>query len=243
MIQRCILFFCCIILFSCADDAATTATTKEQIAATERPKATPSEKTAQEKKREKLNKNSSRKKQIVFFGNSLSAGYGLDKPQLGFVGLIAARMFDAGVEYQVVNGGLSGETTAGGVERVDWYLRSPIAIFVLELGGNDGLRGIDPAATKKNLQAIIDKVRAKQPETKIVLAGMEAPPNMGEKFTKNFRNLYKGLAEENDVALIPFLLEGVAGDSKLNLPDGIHPNEEGHRIVTNTIWHTIQNMF
>ncbi len=242
MIQRCILLFCCLVIFSCADDASTTAMANEQVATTETP-APSAEKAAQEKIKEQLNKNRNRKKQIVFFGNSLSAGYGLDQPQLGFVGLIATRMFDAQVDYQVVNGGLSGETTAGGVERVDWYLRSPMSIFVLELGGNDGLRGIDPAETKKNLQTIIDKVRTKSPDTKIVLAGMEAPPNMGEKFTKNFRNLYKELAKENDIALIPFLLEGVAGDPKLNLPDGIHPNEEGHRIVTNTIWHTIQNMF
>ena len=243
MIQRSILFFCCLFIFACANESSTSSkaavTLEEAVAPTPKTKKEKS----QDEMRKQLQKNRKLKKQIVFFGNSLSAGYGLANPQACFVGLTAARLADARVNYQVVNAGLSGETTAGGVERVDWFLRTPMSIFVLELGGNDGLRGIKPAATKKNLQAIIDKVKAKQPEVKIVLAGMEAPPNMGAQFTQDFRKLYKELAEENKLRLIPFLLEGVAGDPKLNLPDGIHPNEAGHRIVANNIWEVIQNMF
>lgn len=242
MIQRYILLLCCCLVFACASDADSTSASvpSTNTESTSTPKS--ATQTEEKAVSDRLKKSS--KKQIVFFGNSLSAGYGLDNPQLGFVGLIATRMFEAQVlDYQVANAGLSGETTAGGVERVDWFLRRPVSIFVLELGGNDGLRGIDPATTKKNLQTIIDKVRSKQPEAKIVLAGMEAPPNMGEKFTQDFRVLYKDLAEENDIRLIPFLLEGVAGDAKLNLPDGIHPNEAGHRIVANNVWHVIQNLF
>ncbi|MCB0618949.1 MAG: arylesterase, partial [Saprospiraceae bacterium] len=138
--------------------------------------------------------------------------------------------------YQVVNAGLSGETTAGGRERIDWVLRQGVDIFVLELGGNDGLRGIDPAATYENLKAIIETVRAKDPQTTIVLAGMQAPPNMGADFTSAFRAVYPRLAEEYDLKLIPFLLEGVGGRPDLNLPDGIHPTPRGHRMVAETIW-------
>ena len=172
---------------------------------------------------------------ILFFGNSLSAGYGVD-PDSAFVGLIRQRIDSLGLSYQVVNAGLSGETTAGGRERIDWVLRQGVDIFVLELGGNDGLRGIDPAATYENLKAIIETVRAKDPQTTIVLAGMQAPPNMGADFTSAFRAVYPRLAEEYDLKLIPFLLEGVGGRPDLNLPDGIHPTPRGHRMVAETIW-------
>jgi acyl-CoA thioesterase-1 len=135
----------------------------------------------------------------------------------------------------VINAGLSGETTAGGLSRIDWVLRKPIDVFVLELGGNDGLRGLPIAESKKNLQAIIDKVKAKNPNVKIVVAGMMVPPNMGPDYTSQFQTIFQEVARKNKATLIPFLLVGVGGNEKLNLSDGIHPNVEGHKIVSNTV--------
>lgn len=179
-------------------------------------------------------------KVIVFFGNSLSAGYGLD-PAQGFVGLFEERIDSLKYNYKVINAGLSGETTAGGDSRVDWILdRQEVDIFVLELGGNDMLRGIDYEQSYKNLQSIITKVETKYPSAKIVLAGMLAPPNLGNKYTTGFKEMYPKLAKINDAGLIPFLLDGVAGNPKLNLPDGIHPNVEGHQIVLENIWTILQ---
>lgn len=175
------------------------------------------------------------KKIIVFFGNSLTAGYGIE-PSEAFPALIGQRIDSLGLPYRVVNAGLSGETTAGGKSRVGWVLRQPVDVFVLELGGNDGLRGIPIKTTEANLQAIIDTVRRKSPEARIVLAGMQIPPNMGPEYTSQFRGIFKKLADRNDAVLIPFLLEGVGGVRRLNLPDGIHPTPEGHRIVAQTVW-------
>lgn len=179
-------------------------------------------------------------KTILFFGNSLTAGYGIEQDD-AFSGLTQARIDSLGLNYRVINGGLSGETTAGGLSRLDWFLEDEPAIFVLELGGNDGLRGILPSESKKNLLAIIDKVRAKYPDTKIILAGMQIPPNMGQEYTDEFKAIYPEVAEEKNVTLIPFLLEGVAGNPDLNLPDGIHPTEAGHKIVFETIWTTLKD--
>ncbi|RMF29947.1 MAG: arylesterase [Bacteroidetes bacterium] len=179
------------------------------------------------------------RKTIVFFGNSLTAAYGLD-PEQGFVSLLQARIDSLGLPWQTVNAGLSGETSAGGLERVDWILRQPVDIFVLELGGNDGLRGIDPAATYANLAGIIRKVKAAYPDARIVLAGMEAPPNMGPRFTSEFRAVFPRLAREYDLPLIPFLLEGVGGVPELNLPDGIHPNAQGQKIVAENVWKVLE---
>ena len=145
------------------------------------------------------------KKTILFLGNSLTAGYQLD-PNDAFPALIEAKCDSVGLNYKTVNGGISGETTAGGKDRIDWMLRKEIDVLVLELGGNDGLRGIDPKSSYENLQFIIDQTKAKYPECKILLAGMEAPPNMGKKFTDEFRGIYQKLAKENELALIPFLL-------------------------------------
>jgi acyl-CoA thioesterase I len=178
-------------------------------------------------------------KAILFFGNSLTAGYGLD-PEQAFPALIQQKIDSLGLGYRVVNAGLSGETTTGGLERIDFLLRQPFAVVVVELGGNDGLRGIDPALSKKNLQGIIDKIRQKDAQTRIVLAGMEAPPSMGQDYTRVFRGMYQELSQANRVALIPFLLERVGGDPKLNLPDGIHPTAEGHRIVAETVWQVLK---
>lgn len=174
-------------------------------------------------------------KTILFLGNSLSAGYGLD-PELAFPALIQQKIDSLKWNFRVVNAGLSGETSAGGLRRVDWLLKNRVDIFVLELGGNDGLRGIALDLTKKNLQAIIDRVKAKYPAAKIVIAGMQVPPNLGQEYAAQFRALYAGLAKTNNAFLIPFLLEGVGGDPKLNLPDGIHPTAAGHRLVAKNVW-------
>lgn len=184
----------------------------------------------------------SSKKVIVFFGNSLAAGYGLDNTADAFPNRIGARIDSLGLPYRVVNAGLSGETTAGGRSRVGWILRQPADIFVLELGGNDGLRGIPLKSSRENLQAIIDTVRLKNPATRIVIAGMQIPPNLGRTYTAEFRALFKELATKNKAVLIPFLLEGVGGNPKLNQPDGIHPNVQGHRIVAETVWQVIGPM-
>jgi acyl-CoA thioesterase-1 len=172
---------------------------------------------------------------ILFFGNSLTAGYGVE-PEQSFPGLIKQRVDSLTLPYKVVNAGLSGETTASGVNRIEWVLRDPARIMVLELGANDGLRGIDPAETKKNLQEIVDLAKAKHPKIEIILAGMEAPPNMGAHHINTFRTVFKDLAQQNNLPLIPFLLEGVAGEPELNLADGIHPNEQGHKIVAENVW-------
>ncbi len=179
------------------------------------------------------------KRTILFFGNSLTAGWGLE-PEEGFTGIIQHRIDSVGLPYQVINGGLSGETTASGLNRLDWFLEDEPYIFILELGGNDGLRGISVAETKKNLQQIIQKVNEKYPQTQILLAGMQIPPNMGQAYSEEFKSIFPDLAEEENVTLIPFLLEGVAGDPDLNLPDGIHPSKEGHRIVAETVWQYLE---
>ncbi len=176
---------------------------------------------------------------ILFLGNSLTAGLGLD-PEQAFPALIRHRIDSLGWRFEVVNAGLSGETTAGGLRRIDWLLRRPVDVLVLALGGNDGLRGIPPEVTKANLQAIIDKARARYPDVRIILAGMQAPPNLGEAFTEPFRSLFPEVARERDVALIPFLLEDVGGVPERNQADGIHPTAEGHRIIAETVWRTLR---
>ncbi|NIR52707.1 arylesterase [candidate division KSB1 bacterium] len=178
-------------------------------------------------------------KTILFLGNSLTAGYGL-APRLAFPSLIQQKIDSVGWNFDVVNAGLSGETTSGGLRRIDWLLRNHIDVLVLELGGNDALRGIPPELTKKNLQGIIDKTREKYPDVKIVIAGMQAPPNLGENYTRRFRQMFPELAEENDAALIPFLLEGVGGVAELNLADRIHPNAQGHKIVAENVWSVLK---
>ena len=180
-------------------------------------------------------------KTILFFGNSLTAGYGVD-PSEAFPALIQNRIDSLKLNYKVINGGVSGETSAGGNGRVDWILRQPVDIFILELGGNDGLRGIPLTETKKNLQAIIDKVKLKYPHAKLVLAGMQIPPNMGQQYASQFINLYPELATKNKASLIPFLLQGVGGDPKLNQQDGIHPTAEGHKIVAENVWRVLKPM-
>lgn len=179
-------------------------------------------------------------KVILFFGNSLTAGYGLE-PAEAFPALIQQKLDSLGYNYRTVNAGLSGETTASGLSRLDWVLeRQPTDIFVLELGANDGLRGIEPTETQRNLVAIIDRVRAANPETEIALAGMLVPPNMGNAYAERFQKVFPAVAEAQDVMLIPFLLEGVAGDTELNQADGIHPTATGQKIVSENVWETIK---
>lgn len=174
-------------------------------------------------------------KRIVFFGDSITAGYGIPI-ESAFPALIQKKIEEAGLNYQVVNAGLSGETTAGGLNRIDWILRSKPDVFVLELGGNDGLRGLSMEESEKNLKAMIDNVRRANPKAEIILAGMQIPPNLGQEYTSKFKLLFPNVAKEMNTKLIPFLLEGVGGDPKLNLSDGIHPNQKGHEIVAETVW-------
>ncbi len=178
---------------------------------------------------------------ILFFGDSITAGYGLDMEQ-AFPALIEAKADSLGYSVEAVNAGVSGETSAGGLRRVDWILQRPFDIFVLELGANDGLRGVDPDHTRENLQQIMDKVRSERPDVQIMLAGMEAPPNMGENYIRSFRKIYKDLADENDVTFMPFILKDVAGEPNLNQPDGIHPTAEGHRIIAENVWEILKPM-
>ena len=174
---------------------------------------------------------------IIFFGDSLTVGLGLREPaDEAFPGLIQKKITAAHLAWRVINAGLSGETTSGGLRRVDWILRQPVDVFVLELGGNDGLRGIEPAVSRANLQGIIDRVRAKNPAVKILLAGMQMPPSLGPDYTSDFAAIYPELAEKNHVSLVPFLLDGVALDPELNQRDGIHPTAAGHRKVAETVW-------
>ena len=180
-------------------------------------------------------------KTIVFFGNSITAGYGLEMSE-AFPALIQREIDSLALPYKVVNAGVSGETSSGGDGRIDWVLRQPVDVFVLELGGNDGLRGIPVTETRKNLQSIIDKVKAKNPAVKIIIAGMQIPPNMGKQYTGEFRSMYPELAKKNDIALIPFLLEGVGGEAKFNQDDGIHPTAEGQKILAQNVWEVLKGV-
>lgn len=182
-----------------------------------------------------------KQKTIVFFGNSLTAGYGVD-PAEAYPALVQDIIDSIKLGYKVVNAGVSGETSAGGNGRIDWILRQPLDVFVLELGGNDGLRGIPLTETRKNLQAIIDKVKAKYSDSKIVLEGMQIPPNMGQQYATDFKNIYPELASKNNATLIPFLLKGVGGDAKLNQQDRIHPTPEGHKILAQTVWEVLKDI-
>lgn len=178
---------------------------------------------------------------ILFFGTSLTAGMGLD-PNEAYPAVIQQKIDSLQLPYEVINAGLSGETTAGGKNRINWVLHQEIAVFVLELGANDGLRGVPLEETKKNLQEIIDVVKAKNSATKIVLVGMEIPPNMGEAYTTEFRNIFPQLAEQNNAVLVPFLLQDVGGVPELNQQDGIHPTAEGQKILARNVWKVLQTV-
>lgn len=177
-------------------------------------------------------------KKILFFGDSLTAGYGLEVAD-AFPALIQEKLDSLGLDYQVVNAGLSGETTASGRNRMEWVLEDDISVVVLELGANDGLRGIPLEETRKNLQAMVDMIQEKLPQATIVLAGMQIPPNMGPEYTSGFRDIFPELAEKENLALIPFLLEGVAGIPELNQGDGIHPTQKGQQLVAENVWEVL----
>jgi acyl-CoA thioesterase-1 len=172
---------------------------------------------------------------ILVLGDSLAAGYGVD-PGEAYPALLQKKLDAAGLNFEVINGGVSGDTSAGGLRRIEWYLRRKLDVLILELGGNDGLRGLPPAATRTNLQAIIDAARKAWPDIKILIAGMRMPPNLGQDYTDAFEKIFPALARENHAALVPFLLEGVGGKPDLNTPDQIHPTAEGHRIVAENVW-------
>lgn len=178
---------------------------------------------------------------ILFFGTSLTAGLGLDDPGQSFPARVRQKLDSAGLNYRVVEAGVPGETSAAALRRIGWILdERPVEVVVLEEGGNDGLRGQDPDALRRNLAALVDTVRARRPGAAVVLAGMEAPPNLGERYTREFRRAYREVAEEKDVILLPFLLEGVAGDTALNQGDRIHPNARGHRLVAENVWEVLE---
>lgn len=178
---------------------------------------------------------------ILFFGDSLTAGYGLE-PGDAFPALIQERLDSLGLPYQVVNAGLSGETTASGKNRLAWVLDPEVSLVVLELGANDGLRGIPLEETKGNLQAMVDMVQEKLPQATLVLVGMQIPPNMGPQYSSGFKEIFPELAEREGIHLVPFLLEGVAGIPRLNQRDGIHPTEEGQRVLAENVWEVLQGL-
>ena len=178
-------------------------------------------------------------RRVLFVGTSLTAGLGLE-PEDAFPALIGQKIDSAGLGFEVVNAGLSGETSAGALRRVDWLLREPAQVVVLETGANDGLRGLDIDSTRANLRGIVTKIRAALPTARILLVQMEAPPNLGGAYTAGFRAMYQEIAREEGLELIPFLLEGVAGETGLNQADGIHPNESGERIVAENVWRALR---
>lgn len=214
------LVVCVVVLFSCGNEKNDTSKTKAAANTAQTTVA---------------------KKNILFFGTSLTAGYGLD-PAEAYPVLIQQKIDSLNLPYKVINGGLSGETSAAGKARIDWLLKQPIDVFVLELGANDGLRGLSVTETEKNLQSIIDKVKAKYPNVKMVIAGMQVPPNMGATYANNFKNIFPALAEKNQLVLIPFLLDKVGGIPKLNQEDGIHPTAEGDKILAENVWDKLKGL-
>jgi acyl-CoA thioesterase-1 len=172
----------------------------------------------------------------VFLGTSLTAGFGLLRDSERFTDLLQAMVDSAGIPVTIVNAGLSGDTSAGGLSRLEWVLQQPADVLVVELGANDGLRGQSVPAMKQNLERIIVRARELSPGVRVVLAGMEAPPNLGDRYTTDFRDAFQNLAREHAVTLVPFLLEGVAGVTELNQEDRIHPTAEGHQRIARTLW-------
>jgi acyl-CoA thioesterase-1 len=219
MYRTCFLLWFSLFSFSCSEQPAETATSNPSA--------------------EAVTSQKERRNVILFFGDSITAGYGLE-PSEGYTALLQRRLDSLGMPYTVVNAGISGETSAGGLGRIDWALKQPVDIFVLELGANDGLRGIDPATTRKNLDSIFQKVRLAYPSAKLVLAGMKVPPSMGNRYAVAFEKTFTDVATKHDATLIPFLLEGVGGEPELNQKDGIHPNAEGARIVAETVWRYLE---
>ncbi len=178
-------------------------------------------------------------KTVVVLGDSIAAGAGVD-PSEAYPALLQEKINSAGLDFSVVNAGVSGDTSADGLNRINWLLRRSVDVLVLELGGNDGLRGIPASTTETNLQMIIDRLKEKYPRAQVVIAGMQMPKNMGETYTTAFREIFPTLAKKNHAALVPFLLEGVGGKPELNQPDQIHPTAAGHRIVAENVWKVLK---
>ncbi len=174
-------------------------------------------------------------RRLVILGDSLTASFGLD-PSEGYPALLQKMIDSAELPYRVVNAGVSGDTTSGGIRRIDWVLKQPVDVFVLALGGNDGLRGMPPSLTRSNLLGILDKVAVRYPRATLVVAGMQMPPNMGLDYTRAFQELFPDVARKTSATLIPFLLEGVGGLPEMNQPDLIHPTAEGHVRIAKTVW-------
>lgn len=208
-----------LILFSCGSDSAKKENTSDKVTVVEE---------------------SSNTKTILVFGDSLTAGYGLEDVNDAYPALIQTKIDSLSLKYTVINSGLSGETTAGGKNRINWVLNQKVDVFILELGANDGLRGVPLEETRTNLQAIIDAVLKKNAATKIVLAGMQLPPNMGHDYTTEFKFIFPELAKKNNLFLIPFLLKDVGGIPELNQADGIHPTVEGQKILANNVWTVLE---
>jgi acyl-CoA thioesterase-1 len=180
---------------------------------------------------------------LVFFGDSLTAGYGLENPELeSFPALIQTKITQEHLPWRVVNAGLSGDTTSGGLMRIDWILRQPLDIIFIELGANDGLRGIAPQTMASNLRSIINRIRSKQPRATIVLAGMQMPINYGEAYRKAYTQAFADVAENAKIVFEPFLLDGVGGVAALNQADAIHPNADGARVVADGVWKIIHSL-
>jgi acyl-CoA thioesterase I len=176
---------------------------------------------------------------IVFLGTSLTAGLGID-PERAYPALIQQKIDSAGLNYRVVNAGVSGETSAGALRRVDWLFRQPISVLVVETGANDGLRGLPPDSLRANIQGIFDRAKQLRPEPRLVLLGMRMPPNFGRAYADRFEQVYRDVARANNAALVPFLLEGVGGIPRFNQPDGVHPTAEGQRKMAETVWRVLE---
>ena len=176
---------------------------------------------------------------VVFLGTSLTAGLGLD-PEQAYPALIQRKIDSAGLNYRVVNAGVSGETSAGARRRVDWLFREPVAVLVVETGANDGLRGLPPDSLRANIQSVLDRARGLEPAPRLVLIGMRVPPNYGLAYSQQFQRIYPELARSNGAELVPFLLEGVGGVATLNQPDGVHPTAEGQRVMAETVWRVLE---
>ena len=176
---------------------------------------------------------------MVVLGDSIAAGYGVDGDE-AFPAILQQKIDAARFPYHVVNAGVSGDTTAGGLRRISWVLKQHVDLLLIELGGNDGLRGINPEETRKNLQSIIEKTKAQFPDVKIVVCGMQMPANMGPEYTRQYREVFADVAKKNNALLIPFLLEGVGARAELNQVDRIHPNPEGHKIVAENVWKVVR---
>ncbi|WP_405570993.1 arylesterase [Winogradskyella sp. Asnod2-B02-A] len=220
-------FIFALFLLGCGNDKAEKTTEAKQIKETT-------------DKPEQNEESTSDTKTILCFGDSITAGMGLEDSNDAFPAVLQKKIDALDLNYTVINSGLSGETTSGGKNRINWILNQKIDVFLLELGANDGLRGVPLTETRANLQTIIDVVQKKSPNTTIILAGMELPPNMGQDYTSEFRQIFTDLAEKNKLAFIPFILKDVGGIAELNQNDGIHPTVEGHQIVANTVWDVLK---